>query len=84
MSSNDKKGTARGRANWRGRKAAQRSMPKTAATKCARCGSTSKLMRQHKDGNTENNAASNLEWLCSKCMGEVDAKAGRWGPGAAK
>lgn len=47
---------------------------------CVRCGS-GKSERHHKDGNTANNASSNIEALCRRCHMEADGrmeKALRW------
>jgi hypothetical protein len=36
-------------------------------TRCALCGSTKNLRRDHKDGEERNNAPSNMRWLCHAC-----------------
>ena len=42
--------------------------------KCAFCGSKTKLGTHHKDGNHDNNNASNLQWLCSSCHNKLHNK----------
>ena len=78
MSTTDKKGTKKGRANWRGRKAAQRAHP-LHGQKCQVSGCTkTATQRQHKDGNVENNDPSNIMLVCQEHMTKQDKAAGRW------
>lgn len=62
-----------------GRKEAQKVVPKMLA--CERCGSEENLSRHHKDRDTDNNLASNLEVLCRPCHVAEHQTDGTWGTG---
>ena len=64
---------------YKDRKRAQRAVPITSTSRCARCGARGRLSRDHKDGNPANNAPSNLKVLCWRCHSKADVRRGKWG-----
>ncbi len=74
MSGSDK--PVKSRMKWLGRKATQRKFP-IGDRMCQNCGKAKATQRHHKDGNENNMAASNIEYVCQACMAKLDKN--RWG-----
>lgn len=51
------------------------------ATACAKCGSTERLQRHHKDRDSNNNDPLNVEILCQTFHKEDHMRDGTWGRG---
>ena len=64
-----------------GRKIAQKRFP---LKQCERCKSTVRLQRHHKDRNSLNNKADNVEVLCQTCHKNLHMAEGSWSRGLKK